>query len=448
MPHAKEQLLVSYHYILYLSSSYSKHSFTYNRPMNKPLKQKTILHMDGDAFFVGVEIAKNPKLRGLPVVTGEERGIVSALSYEAKALGVVRGMPIFRIKKEFPMVKILPGDYSAYAKYSQMMFDIVRRYADDVEEYSIDECFADLTGLDKPLKMSYRQIAEKIKEEINNEMDLSISVGVAPTKVLAKVASKWIKPNGLTMIEPDTAIDFLKKVSIEKIWGIGPKTTDFLRKRNIRFASDFSTKNIEWIKENLPSPYEAIWYELNGISVMTINADPKVEYSSIQKTRSFYPASSDRVFLFSQLSKHIEDACTKARHFSLSTRKVSIFLKSKDFRYFTYSFVLPIPTSTPETIISFSEKFFNKIYNEKTLYRTTGVTLHSLISDASAQIDLFGERERVNKFELVHKQIDSLENKYGRRVVYLASTHNAIKYRKNNVMGTDSEDLDRDLLFL
>mgnify|MGYP003394991946 FL=1 len=113
-------------------------------------KQKVVFHMDGDAFFVACEVAKNPKLRGLPVVTGEERGIVSALSYEAKALGVVRGMPIFTLKKKFPKVLVLPGDYAFYAKLSQSMFDIVRRYADEVEEYSIDECFADLTGLDKP----------------------------------------------------------------------------------------------------------------------------------------------------------------------------------------------------------------------------------------------------------------------------------------------------------
>ena len=116
--------------------------------------------MDGDAFFVGVEVAKNPKLKGKPVVTGEERGIVSALSYEAKAIGIVRGMSIYKVKKDFPSVIVVPGDYAAYAKYSSMMFDIVRRYADDVEEYSIDECFADLTGLDRPLKMTYKEIAK------------------------------------------------------------------------------------------------------------------------------------------------------------------------------------------------------------------------------------------------------------------------------------------------
>src|SRR3989338_5891471 len=117
---------------------------------------KTILHMDGDAFFVGVEVAKEHKLKGLPVVTGEERGIVSALSYEAKALGVVRGMPISRVKREFSQVIVLPGDYRSYVEYSERMFEIVNRYAYGVEEYSIDECFADFTGLDRTLKKSYR----------------------------------------------------------------------------------------------------------------------------------------------------------------------------------------------------------------------------------------------------------------------------------------------------
>jgi DNA polymerase-4/DNA polymerase V len=173
--------------------------------LNSNRKEKAILHIDGDAFFVGVEVAKNPKLKGLPVVTGEERGIVSALSYEAKALGVIRGMPIYRVKKDFPKVIILPGDYASYVRYSGQMFDIVRRYADDVEEYSIDECFADITGLDKPLKMSYLQIAEQIKKEITEELRLSVSIGIAPTKVLAKVASKWVKPNGLTLITNETA---------------------------------------------------------------------------------------------------------------------------------------------------------------------------------------------------------------------------------------------------
>ena len=171
------------------------------------IRERVILHMDGDAFFVTCEVAKNPELKGKPVVTGQERGIVSAFSYEAKALGITRAMSIYSVRKNFPEVIVLSGDYKLYAMYSKKMFDIVRRYADDVEEYSIDECFADLTGLDKPLKMTYLEIAHRIKKEVNEELGLSVTVGLAPNKVLAKVASKWVKPNGLTVITKETAND-------------------------------------------------------------------------------------------------------------------------------------------------------------------------------------------------------------------------------------------------
>jgi DNA polymerase-4/DNA polymerase V len=408
-------------------------------------KTKTIFHMDGDAFFVGVEVAKNPKLKGLPVVTGEERGIVSALSYEAKAMGITRGMPIFRVKRDFPKVLILPGDYRSYAKYSSMMFDIVRRYADDVEEYSIDECFADLTGLEPPLKMTYRQIAERIKSEVNEELGLSISIGLAPTKVLAKVASKWIKPNGLTVIDRERISDFLEKTPIGKIWGIGPRTAEFLNGFGIKTAQDFYMKKLEWVRENLASPYEVIWQELHGIYVMEIDPKPKTAYSSIQRTHSFHPFTNDKVFLLSQFSKNMEEACAKVRHYELVPKKISIFLKTKDFDYITRFITLPSPTNAPEILMNLVREKFKEMYRRGLQYRTTGVTLQELVPSCASQGDLFGGTERAHKFEQIHKQIDSLEEKYGKRVVYLASTHNALK---NKGKGTNADDLDRDLLFL
>jgi DNA polymerase-4/DNA polymerase V len=411
----------------------------------KKSQSKTILHMDGDAFFVGVEVAKDPRLKGLPVVTGEERGIVSALSYEAKALGVVRGLPIFRIKRDFPQVLVLPGDYASYVRYSQMMFDIVRRYADDVEEYSIDECFADLTGLEPPLKMTYLEIARRIKKEITEELGLSISIGLAPTKVLAKVASKWVKPNGLTVIDRASVADFLAQTPIEKIWGIGPRTSEALRRKGVRTAAEFARKELSWLQAHFSKPYLAIWQELNGISVMNIDPELKTVYSSIQRTRSFHPNTSDTTFLLSQLSKHIEDACAKARHFKLVPKKVSFFLKTKDFVYFNCTVSLRSPTNAPEAIISLAGREFGKIYSRGVLYRTAGVTLHDLVPSAVHQADLFGDGEKADKFEAIHSQIDSLENKFGKHTVYLASTHNAMEQK---VKGTDVDDLDRNLLFL
>ncbi|MFZ2303178.1 MAG: DNA polymerase IV [Minisyncoccia bacterium] len=408
-------------------------------------KERVILHIDGDAFFVGVEVAKNPKLKGLPVVTGEERGIVSALSYEAKALGIVRGMPIFRLKKEFPQVIILPGDYQSYVHYSQMMFDIVHRYAYDIEEYSIDECFADITGLDRTLKKTYKEIAAQIKKEVTEELGLSVSIGLAPTKVLAKIASNWVKPNGLTIIEAKTATDFLAKVPIGKVWGIGPKTSEVLIRRGVKTALDFREKDLAWVKKCLSKPYEAIWSELNGVLIMDVNTESKNTYSSIQKTRTFHPTTNDKTFLWSQISKHIEDACRKARYYELTPKRISIFLKTQDFKIVSVSTALPAPSNSPEISLSLARNLFKKIYTKNIQYRTAGVTLDDLTADFTPQADLFGGTTKGDKFDLIHKQIDFLEDKLGKRVVYLASTQKALKHK---VIGTDSNDIERDLLFL
>ncbi|MFZ2832067.1 MAG: DNA polymerase IV, partial [Minisyncoccia bacterium] len=407
-------------------------------------KQKVIFHIDGDAFFVGVEIAKNPKLKGLPVVTGEERGIVSALSYEAKALGIVRGMSIYKVKKDFPKVLILPGDYESYARYSSMMFNIVHRYAYDIEEYSIDECFADVTGLDRTLKMSYREIAERVKKEVNEELGLSVSIGLAPNKVLAKIASNWKKPNGLTIIEPTTIVEFLPKTPIGKVWGIGPRTAEMLIKCGVHTALDFAQKDTSWVALRLAKPYVTIWQELNGISVIEMHTKLKTTYSSIQKTRTFHPETNDKVFLWSQLSKNIEDACKKARHYSLVPKKFSIFLKSHDFKYSKCLIQLPAPSNAPEILLATAHEQMIKIHTKGVLYRTTGVTLEELMPNYISQDDLFGGNTKGKKFETIHKQIDKLEKKFGKRAVYLGSTQNALNHK---TLGTDSDDLDRDLLF-
>jgi DNA polymerase-4 len=403
--------------------------------------------LDGDSFFVAVEVAKNPALRGKPVVTGSERGIVTAASYEAKALGVTRGLPIFRLRQKFPQVIILPGDYAAYVKYSEMMFDIVRRYADDVEEYSIDECFADLTGLDKPLKMSYTEIAARIKDEITNELDLSVSVGVAPTKSLAKVASKWKKPNGLTVIPYEKITEYISQVPIGKVWGIGSATSQFLQKRGIKTAADLAAMKREWILENVDRPVQTIWHELNGTAILEIDPNPKTLYSSIQKTRTFHPATNDKVFLLSQLSKHIEDACAKARHFDLVPKGASIFLKTSDFRYANRTLPLSFPTNAPEALITLAVRELDIMYAPGIRYRTAGVRLYELTPSEALSTDLFGNTARDEKFEKIHKTIDALEEKYGKRVVHLASTKKALDHDEEGE-GSDGEDLDRNLLFL
>src|SRR5215471_3252688 len=162
--------------------------------LGSPLTLRTfpraILHIDGDAFFASCEQSRAPELRGKPVVTGKERGIAASMSYEAKAKGVTRGMRLYEVKKLCPDAVILPSDYETYSLLSQRMFAIVRRYTPDVEEYSIDECFADLTGLRRPLRMSYQDMALRIKKDLDTELGFTFSVGLAPNKVVAKIGGR------------------------------------------------------------------------------------------------------------------------------------------------------------------------------------------------------------------------------------------------------------------
>src|SRR5918992_558285 len=151
---------------------------------------RAIVHIDGDAFFASCEQAKHPTLQGKPVVTWKERGIAASMSYEAKARGVTRGMTMRQIRQICPEAIILPSDYETYSLLSLRMFAIVRRYTPDVEEYSIDECFADLTGLRRPLRMSYEDMAIQIKKDLDTELGFTFSVGLAPNKAIAKIGSK------------------------------------------------------------------------------------------------------------------------------------------------------------------------------------------------------------------------------------------------------------------
>src|SRR5688572_18985214 len=191
---------------------------------------RAALHINGDAFFASCEQSRDPQLQGKPVVTGKERGIAASMSYEAKALGITRGMRLFEIKRLCPEAVILPSDYETYSLLSKRFFTIVRRYTPEVEEYSIDECFADLTGLRRPLRLSYEDMAGKLKHELDTELGFTFSVGLAPNKVLSKVASKWQKPSGLTVIPGRDIPRFLRVLPVNAVWGIGSNTAALLQK--------------------------------------------------------------------------------------------------------------------------------------------------------------------------------------------------------------------------
>ncbi len=186
---------------------------------------QAIMHLDADAFFASCEQAIHPELREQPVITGKERGIVAAASYEAKARGGKTGLSLSDAQKVCPEAIIVPNDYEMYSLMSVRLFEILRRFSPDVEEYSIDEAFIDLTGLRRSFHGSYVKIAEIMQKTIEKELGIGVSIGVSLTKVLAKIGSKLNKPHGLTIIPGKGIHLVLNKLLLEKEWGIDINTS-------------------------------------------------------------------------------------------------------------------------------------------------------------------------------------------------------------------------------
>ena len=410
---------------------------------------KVILHIDGDSFFASCEISLDPNLRGKPVVTGQERGIATAMSPEAKALGITRGMPVFQIKKNFPQVVVTQSHYGTYGIFAQRMYDIVRRYTTIVEEYSIDECFADLTSVLEPnrgLREAKLALAMEVKETLKRELGMTFSIGIGPTKVLAKIASKHQKPDGLTVIEENDIQTFLKDLPIGKVWGIGPQTTQDMQKRGINTALEFITLNHDHVQEAFARPNVDIYKELKGISIHEVNdhIDPD-DYRSLQKTRTFTPPSSNRSFVLRELSKNVELACAKARRHNLSARRIYYFLKTQEFRYKRKEIALVNPLSNPNDILVEIEKTFDEVYVPNILYRATGVTLSELVDSDHVQTDLFGGSVRVDDWGKVYEVLDKVTTRYGSNSMMLGSSLKTRQSPKIRVFGGSAQNDEKHL---
>ncbi len=407
---------------------------------------RAILHIDADAFFASCEQSRNPTLKGKPVVTGKERGIAASMSYEAKARGVRRGMPVWQIKKVCPDAVLLPSDYETYSLLSLRLFNIVRRYTPDVEEYSIDECFADLTGLQRPLRMSYARMAQAIKRDLDTELGFTFSVGLAPSKVVAKLASKWKKPSGLTIIPGRSIHVYLQQLSVVDVWGIGAKTTAYLDKLGVKTALELARKDEACIKRYFPKPVVEIWHELNGRSVIPLETKPKETYQMIQKMKTFSPPSNDKAFVYAQLAKNIENACIKARRYNLAPGRVMFYLRTHDFEHRGIMVKLSRPTAFSHEILKCAEGIFGQIFNKNERYRSTGVVLDSLQDCSIKQQDLFGVTAEVDKTAEVYKAIDAIREKYGKHTIFLGASFLAHQHKQHEGERGDAPERTRQLL--
>ena len=383
---------------------------------------RAILHLDADAFFASCEQAVHPELRGKPVITGKERGIVAAASYEAKARGVARGMRLFEAKKVCPDAVIVPSDYETYSLFSLRMFEIFRRFSPDVEEYSIDEAFVDLTGLRRSFHGPYGLIARKMQETTEAELGITVSAGLSLSKVLAKVGSKHRKPRGLTLIPGRDIHLYLQDLPVRKVWGIGPNTAAYLNKLGVRTAIEFARKEEKFVQRYLSKPYHEIWHELNGRSVYPVTCESKSDYQSISKAKTFTPPSKDETFVFAQLSRNMENACIKARRYNLLASRFFLFLRRQDFRSDGVEIKLGIPTAFPSDLFGPMKEGFKYLFRRGVLYRQTGMVLAGLAPEKNRQFTLFDDTQRIEKMTRVYDAVDKLSERFGKYTVLHAAS--------------------------
>ncbi len=373
---------------------------------------QTIFHVDGDAFFAACEQSIHPDWRGRAVVTGAERGIVSAASYEAKARGVSRATALWDVHRIIPNAIIVSSDYETYSLFSKRMFNIIRRFTPEVEEYSIDEAFADMTGQDRRHGCSYRELACQMQVAVMNELGISISIGIGPSKVLAKVGSKWKKPSGITEITIETREQYLQALEIGKIWGIGSAHATRFRMMGVRTAQQFAAMPASIVKQSFDKPLKELWHEINGSMINPVSTSIKQDYKSISKMETFTPPSSNAAYLKARMMRNVEHACAKARRYGLLASGVSLYLRKQDFRSSYSEAKLSVDSAYPGEIFSVIEELFENLFEPWELYRATAVTLTGLHKMTGSQKALFENYEPSTKQSLVYKSIDMLSAKY------------------------------------
>lgn len=336
--------------------------------------KRTILHVDMDAFFASIEQRDNPKYKGKPIIVGgsiDNRGVVSTASYEARSFGVHSAMAIVTAKKLCPNGYFIPVNMAKYKKVSREIQKIFSKYSMNIEPISIDEAFLDITGL-SPLKT-----AKSIKEEILIEQELTASIGISNNKFLAKLASEMEKPNGLTIIRQEEAIQFLKPLPINKLWGVGPKTEEELNRIGIYTIGDLQNYDMEVLFEKFGKRGEELMQFSLGIDDRPIERN--ITCQSIGEEETFSKDIINMSILRKKLVKFSQNLSFQLEQKGYLARTITVKIKYEDFSIESRSITLNIPTNNAFQIYEASNLILNRKFRIKKKVRLLGLAVSNFI---------------------------------------------------------------------
>lgn len=391
-----------------------------NRINNIAMAKKNVIALvDCDSFFVSCEQKVNPELKGKPVCVMSARGqCVISRSKEAKALGIRMGMPYFQVEGKMKEATFINASHDLYGNVSREVMSILKEFSPNVEVYSIDEAFVDLTGLERLYKKNYLEIAEMIRKEIKERVDIPVSIGVSSTKSLAKLASDKAKKleEGIFLIGSRKILPVLERTSIDEIWGIGRNLSALLRKNGILTAYELVKQSDIWLNKQIGIRGLEMKHELLGEMVSPVSNEIKLP-KSIQKTSAMAKFTSDKEYIKNSLNYHIHRACVKLRRLNAKCHGIGLMLRTKDFKVYYDKRVLNQATSFELEISDIIFEMLDELYNPNILYRSTGVTLDSFVYNNEAQLSLFANNEEETKKEKLSKCFDKLEEKFGKDII-------------------------------
>jgi DNA polymerase-4 len=346
---------------------------------------RRILHIDMDAFYASVEQRDNPALKGLPVAVGgdpSQRGVVAAASYEARAFGVRSAMPMARAVRLCPALVIVPPDFSRYRTASNAVFQIFRGVTPLVEPLSLDEAYLDVTENAWGAVLG-RDVAQRLKAEIRSATGLTASAGVAPNKFLAKIASAWKKPDGLTVIAPERVEQFLQKLPVDALWGVGPVTAKRLRDRGIARLVDVRTADASMLREAVGSQADWLRNLAEGIDDRPVEPQRAIKSSGSENT--FSRDLTNLLEIQQAIDEMARGSARWLERRKLLCRTVTIKVRYSDFSTITRSDTKP-STRDEEDIASRAVTLLERTEAGERPVRLLGVSVHNLI-DPTEPVD-------------------------------------------------------------
>ena len=372
---------------------------------------KIFLHVDLDAFYASVEQLDNPELKGKPVIVGgsDRRSVVSTASYEARARGVHSAMPIFMAKRICPDGFFVPVRMKRYEEKSKEVMAIFGNYSPDVQQLSIDEAFIDLTGTER-LFGDPKETAKRLKKEVLEKTGLTVSIGMASTKYVAKIASGMKKPDGFFVVEEGKEEEFMLSLPLEKVWGIGEKTRLKLQSKGLRTVRGIHNLSLMNLKR--------IFGESGG--EFLYNAVRGMEYVNFNKEAKSHSISSETTFEFDlrakeEIDREIKQICRtvmlRARSENALSNTVCVKIRFGDFSTITARETFQSEVKSIEDLFEKSSALFWRKFIPQKGLRLLGVALQNVYDESERELSLFDTEERSAESR-IEKTIGELERKF------------------------------------